>query len=87
MSLTLDDVLENWAAWYRNPQWDVNDPKHVDTLTQAAAVESALSSMHCKEMNAVHATYLQHKVKWTEAALFTAKQALEQELKKRKILT
>ena len=81
----VDDALLNWAAWYNSDE-DLNAPTNPVSLKYALAVDRMLDSLHWREVNALKAQYLGARVKFTEAALFTAKQAVEQGLRERKLI-
>lgn len=81
----LDDAILNWAAWYNSDE-DVNSPINPVSLKYAAAVDLLVSNLHHKERQALRGSYLGSKCFWTEAALFTARQAIEEGLRDRKLI-
>lgn len=82
----VDDALLNWAAWH-SPTYDADDPLNAVSLVHAVAVDSLYDMLHYREKQAINVKYLNKKEKWTEAALYTAEQAIEQGLRDRKLLT
>ena len=81
----VDDALLNWAAWYNSDE-DLNAPTNPISLEYATAVERILDTLHWKEQKALKGSYLGVKCGFTEAALYTAKQAVEQGLRERKLI-
>ena len=81
----VDDALLNWAAWFNSDE-DINAPINPISLKYAAAVDLIVSGLHVKEKKALRGSCLGAKCFWTEAALFTAKQAIEQGLRDRKLI-
>ena len=92
----LEDALLNWAAWH-SPTYDADDDLNAVSLRFAIAVDALFDLLHYREKDAIRCNYLQHVspknsrhpkgLKWTEAALHTAKQAIEQGLKQRKLIS
>ena len=92
----VDDALLNWAAWH-SPTYDADDDLNAVSLRFAIAVDALYDTLHYREKNAIRANYLQHLsrtntraprgVQWTEAALHTAKQAIEQGLRDRRLIS
>ena len=92
----LEEALLNWADWH-HACCDANEPLNAASLNCAIAVDSLYDLLHYREKNAIRGNYLQHVspkntryprgVKWTEAALHTAKQAIAQGLRERKLLS
>lgn len=80
-----DDAILNWAAWYNSDE-DMNSPTNPVSFKYAAAVDLIVSGLHFKEKQALRGSYLGSKCFFTEAALFTARQAVEQGLRERKLI-
>lgn len=82
----VDDAILNWAAWCNTPESDVNDPIDAVSLRYAIAVDALYDMLHFREKNAICVEYLGKRIAVTEAALYTAKQAIEQGLRDRKLI-
>ena len=91
----VDDALLNWAAWHSD-SYNADDDLNAVSLRLAVAVDALFDLLHYREKNAIRCNYLQDisrkntrhpgGLKWTEAALVTAKQAIEQGLRDRKLI-
>ena len=92
----VDDALLNWAAWH-SPTYSADDDLNAVSLRFAIAVDALYDLLHYREKDAIRCNYLQgcdvkntrhpRGLKWTEAALHTAKQAIEQGLRDRKLIS
>ena len=91
----LEDALLNWSAWH-NPASDTDDYYNAASLKHAIAVDALYDTLHYREKDAIRCNYLQgcdvrnarhpRGLRWTPAALHTAKQAIEQGLRDRKLI-
>ena len=92
----LDDALLNWAAWHSSA-YDPDAYANPVSLTYAIAVDALYDALHYREKDAIRCNYLQgvdtrnqrhpRGLKFTEAALVTAKQSIEQGLRVKKLIS
>ena len=84
----VDDALLNWAAWANQPADDIDGMIEDSPISfkYAAAVDGLVEMLHYREKRALSVEYLGKRYPVTEAALYTAKQAVEQGLKQRKLI-
>lgn len=92
----VDDALLNWAAWH-SPTYNADDDLNAVSLRLAVVVDALYDLLHYREKDALRCNYLQgcdvkntrhpRGLKWTEAALVTAKQSIEQGLRDRKLIS
>ena len=92
----LEDALLNWAAWH-SATYDPDAYCNPVSLRFAIAVDAIYDLLHYREKDAIRCNYLQgcdvkntrhpRGLKWTPAALHTAKQAIEQGLRDRKLIS
>ena len=86
----VDDCLLNWAAWANST--DVIDGSNDSdinpvSMKYAIATDDLIEMLHYRDKRAISVEYRGRRYPVTEAALYTAKQAVEQGLKQRKLLT
>lgn len=92
----LEDALLNWAAWH-SPTYNADDPLNAVSLNCAIAVDALFDTLHWKEKDAIRYNYLRgisasngrfpRGLTYNGAALHTAKQAIEQGLRDRKLIS